>query len=121
MKTLLTIGTIYHLGFAVFHMFFWRLFRWKSSLRLTTPLNRAVMQVMNLCLIYVFLFLAYVSFFQQAWLFSNKIMLIFIAGFWIFRAALQILFFDRNKPFSIALTIIFLAGTVLYLIPMLNF
>jgi hypothetical protein len=50
-------GALYHLGFAAFHAFFWKLFRWKTSLRTATPLNRAVVQVLNLCLIYPGLFI----------------------------------------------------------------
>lgn len=28
-KTLIYIGGIYHVGFAIFHLLFWRLFDWK--------------------------------------------------------------------------------------------
>ena len=64
-EILLTIGTIYSIGFIIFHIMFWKIFRWKTDLRSTTRINRGIMQVMNLRLIYVFLFFAYVSSFQQ--------------------------------------------------------
>jgi hypothetical protein len=115
LKTILIGGGAFHLGFALFHACFWKLFRWKASLRRAAPIDRAVIQVMNLCLIYLFMFIAFASFFRQDWLAANKIFLVFISGFWIFRTVLQFLFFDWKKPFSVILTVLFLFGAMLYL------
>jgi hypothetical protein len=56
MKSILLLtGGLYSLAFAVFHMLFWRVFRWKADLQRLIPVNRAIIQVLNLRLIYVFL------------------------------------------------------------------
>ncbi|MCD4777315.1 MAG: hypothetical protein K8S15_14865 [Candidatus Aegiribacteria sp.] len=119
-EILLTIGAIYSIGFAIFHVMFWKIFKWKTNLRSITRINRGIMQVLNLRLIYVFLFFAYVSFFQQKALLSTplgEIVLIFISIFWLMRATEQLIFFDRKNSVSIALTITFAVGGGLYLIP----
>lgn len=113
----LFIGGLYHLAFAVFHLSFGRIFKWKSSLRLTTPVNRSVMQVMNLCLIFLFVSISCVSFFGRDVLqneSAGKMILAFVAGFWLWRALLQVAFFGVRKTLSILLVMIFLAGFVLY-------
>ena len=45
-------------GFALFHPAFWRLFDWHGRLGCLGRVNRAVMQVMNVRLIYVFVMFA---------------------------------------------------------------
>ena len=92
-------------------------FKWKSSLRLTTPVNRAVMWVMNLCLVFLFVAISGISFFGREVLLNQtagKVILAFIAGFWFWRALLQLVFFGGRKPVSLLLILIFLAGFVLY-------
>jgi hypothetical protein len=119
-EILLTIGAIYSIGFVIFHIMFWKIFHWKAALRSITRINRGIMQVMNLRLIYVFLFFAYVSYFQQNALLSTplgKIILSFISIFWLMRAVEQIIFFDRKNSVSMVLTAVFAIGGFLYLIP----
>ena len=111
---LLFTGGLYHLAFAVFHLGFWKLFRWKSTLRLTTPLNRSVMQVMNLCLVYGFSVVAFVSILFAGRMTASPVPSLSIAGFWLFRALLQILFFDVKNAPSVALTAFFLVGAMIY-------
>ncbi|MBC8184761.1 hypothetical protein H8E88_27015 [candidate division KSB1 bacterium] len=122
-KIILIIGGIYNLGFAVFHIFFWKIFRWKADIRSVIKINKGIMYVMNLCLIYVFLFFGYISIFHNDMLLSSKLgttILIFISVFWFLRAIEQIFFFDIRKSVSIILTIIFIIGGLVYLIPVLN-
>lgn len=116
----LMIGGIYHIGFIIFHIFFWKIFRWKADLRSLMPLNRGIMQVINLCLIFVFFIFAYISFFYRQELVATplgKVMLLLIAIFWLLRAIEQIIFFPRKNVVSIIFLIIFLSGSALYLIP----
>ena len=120
----LFIGGIYHFAFAVFHLFFGRIFKWKSSLRLISPINRAVMHVMNLCLIFLFASVSFVSFFGREILLTEpagKVILVFIAGFWFWRALIQVVFFGVRKPLSILFITIFLAGFVMYGLLSTNF
>ena len=55
---LLVSAAIFNAAFAAFHLGFWRLFRWRSELAKLTSLNRAIVQVLNLCLTFVFVIFA---------------------------------------------------------------
>jgi len=117
---IILIGGIYNLGFAIFHLFFWRLFQWKKDLPKLTFINRSVMQILNLCLTFVFLLMAYISFFYVSELRQTnlgKTLLIGFSLFWFLRMIEQVIFFGMRNSISIVLTIIFLLGSVIYLIP----
>jgi len=119
-STFLLIGGVYNILSAVFHLLFWRLFRWNADLRSLTPVNRAIMQVLNLCLIFVFLIFAGVSIgFPESLQTTGlgKFMLWSIAIFWFARAIEQVLFFDRRSWLSVVLVVVFLIGGALYMIP----
>ena len=120
--TLLIIGGIFHFGFAVFHLFFWRLFNWKKDLTRLTFVNRAVMQILNLCLTFVFLVVGYISIFYSNELLTTnlgKVILVAISAFWFFRTIEQIIFFGVKEIRSNILTIIFIVGFIIYLTPVL--
>jgi hypothetical protein len=53
---------IYHLGFALFHLGFWKLLRWKEELARLGHVNRDVMQILNICLAYLFFAFAAIAF-----------------------------------------------------------
>jgi hypothetical protein len=117
---IILIGGIYNLGFAIFHLLFWRLFQWKKDLSKLTFINRSVMQILNLCLTFVFLLMAYISFFYVSELRQTnlgKTLLIGFSLFWFLRMIEQVIFFGMRNSISIVLTIIFLLGSVIYLIP----
>jgi hypothetical protein len=120
-ETLIVIGGLYNLALAVFHLLFWKLFNWKQDLATLTPLNRAVVQILNLCLTFVFLVFAYISFFHANELLHSKLgrsLLALITLFWFLRAIEQIIFFGLRRKASIAFLILFLIGTGLYSIPL---
>jgi hypothetical protein len=122
-KILLIIGGIYNLGFVIFHISFWKIFRWKADLRSVMEINKGIMFVMNFCLIYVFLFFSYISIFHNDLLLNSSlgnIILVFISLFWFLRAVEQIIYFEIKKPVSIVFTIVFIIGGILYLYPVLN-
>lgn len=54
-KSMILAGGVYHVAFAIFHLIFWKLFRWKEDLASLSVINQAVMQILNLCLTVVFL------------------------------------------------------------------
>lgn len=121
-KNLMIIGGIFHLGFAVFHLFFWRLFDWKKDLASITFINRAVMQILNLCLSFVFVAVAFISFFYSTELIATKlgqVICVLISIFWLLRTVEQIIFFGLKKRLSVILTILFIAEFIIYLIPAL--
>ncbi len=120
---LLTIAAFYNLAFAIFHAFFWKLFGWREALAPLTPINRLVMQVLNLCLMFVFLVFAYVSAFHTGELLTTSLgrtLLFSIALFWFLRAVEQVIFGGLKAKLSVAFFGIFLVGTLLYLIPALS-
>ncbi len=119
----ITMGGIFNLGFAAFHLFFWKIFHWKDDLASLTHINRSVMQILNLCLILLFLIMAYVSFLFPAELASTKLGRVLAASFslfWFLRTTEQIIFFGVRRKISLALTLVFLAGGFLYLLPVLD-
>ncbi len=122
MKTLLCIGGFYHLAFFVFHLFFWKLFDWRRDLSSLTRANRGIMQILNLRLMWIFLFAAYVSFFHADALLTTalgKTILIALALFWLMRAVEQIVFFKSKSKISAAFFAVFLLGAAIYFSPFL--
>ena len=119
---LIVAGGVFCLGFAVFHLFFWRLFRWKEDLASLTAINRAVMQIMNLCLLFIFLAMAYVSFFHTPEMASTglgRTLLVAFSLLWLLRAVEQVIFFGIRNRLSVAFTLIFLLGSLIYALPVL--
>lgn len=121
MRTLIIIGGFLWLAFFVFHIFFWKLFDWKRDLGKLTKTNKAIMQVLNLCLMLCFLIFAYVSIFQRDELLTTslgKTLLIGMILFAVFRAMEQIIFFDLKNIRSKAVFVAALVGAAIYLIPL---
>lgn len=121
-KISLFVGGVFNFGFAVFHLFFWKLFNWKEDLASLTRINRAVVQILNLCLTFLFFVMAYISFFHSMELIATPLgrtIPASIALFWALWLVEQIIFFGIRHRISILFILIFLAGTVLYLIPLL--
>ena len=103
---------VYHLGFALFHLGFWKIFRWRDELARLGHLNRAIMQVLNVC----FTYLAF-AFALLAFAFPHSLVdpvLGLLAGLWLLRAALQVVFFRRVAVrINAALVALFLVGAAL--------
>jgi hypothetical protein len=121
-EVMILLGGFYNLGFAIFHLMFWRLFRWKRDLSSLIFINRSVTQILNLCLTFVFLLMAYISFFNTSELIQTnlgKALLVGFSLFWFLRMIEQIIFFGIRDLISIALTLVFLFGCVIYLIPLI--
>ena len=123
MKILLMIGGFFWLAIFVFHIFFWKLFDWQKDLENLTKTNKAIMQVLNLCLMLVFLIFAYVSIFNSDELLTTnlgKSVLVGMILFAIFRAVEQVIFFDLKYYFSKLFLGVILFGAILYLIPLIS-
>jgi hypothetical protein len=120
METVLIIGSLYNLLFAVFHLLFWKIFKWDMELSKLSFLNRAVMQVLNLCLTFCFLLFSYISFFHTSELLTTGLghaVLVGIAVFWLLRAAEQVIFFKLKHWGSIVFLLTFIGGALIYAIP----
>lgn len=114
---LLIAGGIYHAGFVVFHSLFWKIFFWKYELDTLSIINRAVMQILNLCLIFVFLAFSYLSFAHRSELAATPLgraLLLIISTFWLLRAVEQVVFFGLKKRLSLLLFAVFMTGALLY-------
>ena len=107
----------YNVALALFHVGFWRLFRWQEELPKLHPVNRAVMQVMNVMLICVFLAMAAVQVRFAPELTSTALgrtVLGGMAAFWLVRAVLQPVFFRSSPAVRWGFSVIFLLGAGLH-------
>lgn len=110
---------VYHLGFALFHLGFWKFFRWKEELARLGHVNRAIMQVLNLCLTYFAFAIAVLALAFPAAL--NDAILAMLAGFWLLRAVEQVVFFRRLElRTNAALVALFLVGAALPLVAIME-
>lgn len=120
MKNLIYIGGFYCLIFAIFHLAFWKLFDWKNDLPKLKSVNRGVMQVLNLRLTYVFIVVAFISFFFAADLINTKlgnVILGAVSIFAVMRAIEQLIFWKVEK-IGIAFFFIFLIGAGIFAVPL---
>jgi hypothetical protein len=81
----------YNAALAVFHLAFWRLFRWKEELAKLQPANRGVMQVMNIMLTAFLLLMAAVLVLNAAEIVATalgRLLLVGLAAMWVLRAVL---------------------------------
>jgi hypothetical protein len=110
---------IYHLGFALFHLGFWKLLRWKEELARLGHVNRDVMQILNICLAYLFFAFAAIAFvFPEV---MGPQWLVVLAGFWLVRAVLQLVFFRRlGARLNAALVALFALGAILPLVALVE-
>lgn len=108
----------YNVALAVFHLGFWRMFRWKEELAKLHPVNRGVMQVMNLMLAFLFLGLAGVMVLNAAELTATPLGRLLVAGmtgFWLLRAILQPIFWSTMpKATNAAFICVFMLGAGLH-------
>lgn len=119
--TIIYIGGIFNLLFALFHLSFWRIFNWQQDLKSIRFVNRAIMQILNLCLTFVFFIFAYISFNYAYDLLITRLgnsILVSISVFWFLRAFMQIAFFGLKNKISVLLFVLFLLGGFIYFYPL---
>jgi hypothetical protein len=120
--TIVKLAGLHSFGFALFHLAFWKLFDWKRDLAHNTPANRAIMQILNLRLVYVFLGAGIACFaFTDALLSTplGRAMLAFMSLFWVGRTIEQFVFLRVDHPLVHALTALFVVGAALFAWPLL--
>lgn len=120
METLIRIGGIYNVGMILFHLSFWRIFNWNEELGRVSFLNRAVMQVLNISLIFAFTIFAYISLVHTSELLDSPLgnsLLVLMALFWLARSVQQVLFFKLRHRLSWLFLLLFFSGFLLYAIP----
>ncbi|UYZ59959.1 hypothetical protein [Hymenobacter latericus] len=112
----------YNLLFLVLHATFWRLLRWRKQLKKLDRINRGVMQIMNVRLMYVFVVFAALCFGFPHELVSTplgRFVLGSIVVFWLGRLIEQFIFLRVKNRVVHWLTIGFFIGTVLHSMPLL--
>jgi len=116
---LVKIGGYASIGWLIFHLLFWQLFDWRAELRRLSHLNSGVMQVLNLCLSFVFLLFAVVSLWHTNELLMPGIgrsIALGIGAFWLFRFLLQPLFWGTSLS-SVLFAFLFVLMSACYLAP----
>lgn len=121
-RILVLLCGVHSLGFALFHLGFWKLLRWPASLLAAGTANRAVTQILNLRLIYVFLGIAALCFmFPDALIRTmlGQALLLGMSGFWVGRTIEQFVFLRIDTALMRGLTASFVLGAVLFALPVL--
>lgn len=119
---LLDLCGIYNLAFAIFHLFFWKLFKWKEDFRKNSVGNRAIVQILNIRLIYVFLLMAFIYLVYPQQLMETELglaLLIGFLGFWVGRTIEQFIFLRVKSKMITILTIVFFFGIIIHLLPLI--
>ena len=95
-KILLYVGGVFSLFFAVLHLLFWRLGNWQEELPNLSPDNSGIMQMLNVVSIYSLLFVVFLSFYlaqKKELAFTEKAVIVFVAGYYLLRIAFGVPFF----------------------------
>ena len=106
MNNWLLVCALGNLAFMAFHLSFRRLFGWRQELAKLQWTNRAIMQVLNLRLTYVFGLFAFLQLAFPVDLLGTPLGRALqggIAIFWAMRAVEQIVFFRLRHPASLAI------------------
>lgn len=118
----LLLCALHSFAFAAFHLAFWKLFDWKRELARVGLPTRAVTQILNLRLVYVFLGVGTACLVFPAELRGTALgraLLWFMLLFWVGRTVEQFVFLRVNRPLVHALTALFVLGAVLFALPLL--
>ncbi len=122
-EILIIAGGFYTITLIVFHVLFWRIFKWPETLESLNHVNKATMQVLNISITFIFFILAYISFAHTQELLHTRLgnsLLVLISCLWLFRAAQQVVFYKLKHKASVGLTAFFLIGAFLYGIPVIT-
>ena len=122
-KRMLFFGGILNLAICVFHVMFWKLYNWPDNLLCLMPDDQARMQVLDILLILVFLFFAFVSLFYCKTMLSSSIgrlLAWFIVIFYFVRIVSQIVFWDVLIIKSIVIIIGCIFLILIYLVPIIS-
>ncbi|MFZ5645180.1 MAG: hypothetical protein ACOY46_16515 [Bacillota bacterium] len=108
-KLIFLSGAI-NLGFAAFHLMFWRVFDWSAELSSLSADNSAIMQVLNLAIVFILMVAAYMAFFHRDDLVRTPLgrtLLVSWSLFWLLRGVNQIIFWGHSMQ-SITLAGVFI-------------
>lgn len=121
-EALVITGGIYTVALIIFHLLFWRIFKWPGTLRSLNYVNRATMQVLNISLTLIFCIIAYISFAHTNELLNTALgntLLVLLSGWWLLRAVQQVVFYKLRQKANVGLTFYFIIGALLYGLPVI--
>ena len=119
--TLLVLCAIHSIGFALFHLGFWRLFGWPRTLQATTLPNRAIVQIANVQLVWVFAGVGLLCLLFPGELADTPLgraLLGGMAAFWLIRLAGQFIWLRVHHPLVHALSVLFAIGAMMFAAPL---
>jgi hypothetical protein len=122
MEIIILLCGIYNIGFAIFHVSFWKIFQWDTELKKISFANSGIMQILNVQITFYFVFVAVFCFVFPTELLTTKFGSYFLGTaslFWFIRTIQQLIFLRANNYKLHILTIIFLAGAILFALPIL--
>ncbi|MCL2560697.1 MAG: hypothetical protein FWE10_00020 [Rikenellaceae bacterium] len=120
MTTVIYFCGLLSLAFALFHIGFWKTFKWNEELKKLDVINRGVMQILNVQITYHFFFVAFICMAFPVELQSTKLGNAFLLGcslFWVIRTVQQFIFFKANDYATYILTTAFIIAAVLFALP----
>lgn len=120
---LLLCCAVHSFAFALFHLGFWRIFGWPRSLQSTTLANRAIAQIANVQLVWVFLAIGLLCLRFPAELAGTALgraVLGAMAAFWLLRLVAQFLWLRVHHPLVHGLSLSFALGALLFAAPLLT-
>ena len=121
--TILLLCALHSFGFALFHLGFWRLFGWPGTLAGTTRANRAILQIANLQLVWVFAGVGLLCLLHPSALAHTPLGRAVLAGmsaFWLIRLGAQFVWLRIHHPLVHALSVLFACGALLFAWPLLR-
>ncbi|GIQ70408.1 hypothetical protein DUZ99_19610 [Xylanibacillus composti] len=114
---------LYNFAFGIFHLFFWKLLKWEEQLKKVSPVNRAVVQTLNLCLTFMFFLVGYCLYSYPAEIEQTDLgraLLLGIGLFWFIRSILQIYLFNMKERVHKILFVLFVFGAVIHISPFIG-
>ena len=114
---------IHSVLFAIFHALFWKLFNWPPESKNMGRNNSAIIQILNIRIIYIFLLTAFLCFFFTKDLYSTSLGKAFMVGmalFWMGRLLEQFIFLRVNHWLIHVLTLFFITGIIIFIIPVIG-
>ncbi|RZA18448.1 MAG: hypothetical protein EOP02_20115 [Proteobacteria bacterium] len=114
---------VHSFALALFHLAFWKLFDWKHELKRVALPTRAITQILNLRLTYLFAGISIACFAFTHDLHATPLgraVLGFMSVFWVGRTVEQFVFLRLNRPAIHLLTAVFVLGAVLFALPLLS-
>jgi|APTNR8051073442_1049403.scaffolds.fasta_scaffold00575_2 hypothetical protein len=114
---LLFLCGLHSFALVIFHLFFWKILRWKTELAKLGVINRGVMQIMNVQLIALFIAVGVACFYFGGTLNDGAVGRFFlgaIAVFWLLRLVQQFIFLKQDHWVMHVLSGAFALGAVLF-------